>query len=93
MKRPIKFRGRATTLEVGKMVYGDLIQSGGEASIFDGTHRFYVDPNTVAQLVGYDKDGREIYEGDKVVSEYGDSVIARLVDNLPPKAKFKEAQS
>ena len=44
----------------------------------------------VIQLVGYDVDGKEIYEGDKVIGEYGDEVVARLMDNLPPKCKLKE---
>ena len=41
-------------------------------------------------LIGYDMDGKEIYEGDVVISEFGDEVIARLMDNLPPKCKLKE---
>ncbi|MBR3745657.1 MAG: hypothetical protein IKN27_01700 [Selenomonadaceae bacterium] len=44
----------------------------------------------VTQLVGYDVDGKEIYDGDKVISEYGYEVVARLIDNLPPKCKLKE---
>lgn len=49
-----------------------------------------IDPESVAQLVGYDSAGNEVYEGDKVISEYGDEVVARLMDNLPPKPTLKE---
>ncbi len=50
-----------------------------------------VEPDSVAQLVGYDSAGNEVYEGDVVIGEYGDEVVARLMDNLPPKAKLQEA--
>lgn len=53
-------------------------------------HERPVDPDSIAQFVGYDEDGREVYEGDKVISEYGDEVVARLMDNLPPKPTLKE---
>ena len=49
-----------------------------------------IEPESLVQLVGYDANGNEIYEGDIVVSEYGDEIVARLIDNLPPKAKLKE---
>ena len=62
--RPIKFRGRRPN---GELVYGDLIQCNGDPSILTHTHRVFVESNSVAQLVGYDKDGREIYEGDTLV--------------------------
>lgn len=75
---PIKFRGRHIATG-GKMVYGDLIQSGGEASIFDGNHRFYVYPDSVAQLVGVDKDGNEVYEGDLVTDKNGYEGFAALL--------------
>ena len=95
MTRPIKFRGRTKS---GKFVFGEYAQNfmGGKPQIcyFDehGWNCTQVDPDSVAQLVGYDKDGNEIYEGDKVVSEYGDEIVARLMDNLPPKAKLQEAE-
>ena len=59
--RQIKFRGKTSK---GEYVYGDLIQSDGSVSIFDGTFRHFVTPDSVAQLVGYDKNGKEVYEGD-----------------------------
>ncbi|MBR3747245.1 MAG: hypothetical protein IKN27_09845 [Selenomonadaceae bacterium] len=94
MKRPIKFRGRDK--ETGKIVFGSFVDYGEHCNsrywinppTNEANHP--VDPDSVAQLVGYDANGKEIYEGDKVVSEYGDEIVARLMDNLPPKAKLKE---
>ena len=63
--RKIKFRGK--TLHGDEVVYGDLIQSNGESSIFDGIHRKYVKPESVVQFIGYDKNGAEIYSDDKVI--------------------------
>lgn len=43
-----------------------------------------VDEDSIAQLVGYDKDGREVYEGDKVTSEvYEGEFVARLTSDPP----------
>ena len=94
MTRPIKFRG--VSLDTGEFIYGDLRIIGIRPHIFKEAQCYYdeelieVDEDSVAQLVGYDANGNEVYEGDKVVSEYGDEIVARLMDNLPPKAKLKE---
>ena len=96
MTRPIKFRG--VSLDTGEFIYGDLRIIGIRPHIFKEAQCYYdeelieVDEDSVAQLVGYDANGNEVYEGDKVVSEYVDEIVARLMDNLPPKAKLKEAQ-
>ncbi len=64
---PIKFRGKA---ENGEYVYGDLMQGNYDESAFHIKPRkkrpVYVDKNSVAQLVGYDSNGDEVYEGDIV---------------------------
>ena len=92
MKRPIKFRGRDIN---GNFVYGlptkKKIRSNGEIrwAIATGNcsaaETIPVNENSIAQLVGYDVDGEEIYEGSEVIGEYGDEVVARLIDNLSPK--------
>lgn len=65
--RLIKFRGQ---LANGEYVYGDLIQSSGEVSIFDGVHRHYnIIPDSIKQLVGFDKNGNEVYEDDVLIDE------------------------
>lgn len=89
MKRPIKFRGRDTQSNV---YFGSFDEDTCTIDCWDVAETIVVERDSVAQLVGYDKDGREVYEGDTVVSEYGDCVIARLVDNLPPKATLQEAE-
>lgn len=59
MKRPIKFRGRTCG---NVMVYGDLRHVGSTAVIDDTA----VYEDSIAQLVGFDRDGAEVYEGDIV---------------------------
>lgn len=89
--KPIKFRGRAQTIEPGKIVYGDIIHVNGEPTICDQfLYQYYVDADSIAQFVGYDKAGNEVYEGDIFVVPCGTEIAARLFDNITPKAKLKE---
>ena len=66
----IKFRGRG--LKDKKLYYGSYVhtmpQSSFPAIIDNGGFYNEVDPDSVAQFVGYDADGKEIYEGDKMIS-------------------------
>ena len=69
---PVKFRAKHIT--TGEYIYGDLIHDRhGETRItyasdiaLTGYVNEAVKPGSVAQLVGYDADGNEVYEGDKV---------------------------
>jgi len=80
--RPIKFRGRNDS---GKFVYGDLTHVAGMISI-GGWH---VDRKSVAQLVGYDKDGNELYEGDILVDELEQEYTAEIYDRPEKIARLK----
>ena len=104
MNRTIKFRGRCIGNHFphfGEMVYGSLIAYEDNASSLhcficsQGQEPFHVDypvdPESVAQLVGYDSDGNEVYEGDVFVVPCGTEIAARFIDNLTPNAKLKEA--
>lgn len=82
MNRPIKFRGRDKN---GKFRYGDF------NDIDLGTIFADVDEDSIAQLVGYDSDGREVYEGDELVGANGFEFKARFVGNLTDGDKLKEA--
>ena len=84
--REIKFRGRAISDSCGepvnKMVYGDITQGWDKVTIFDWNDGdcYEVEPESVAQLVGYDADGKEVYEGDKLkhVDDENYNAIARF---------------
>lgn len=62
--RTYKFRGKR--FDNGELIYGDLSISSRPA-IGNGRDWFLVEPESVAQFVGFDADGNEIYEGDEIV--------------------------
>lgn len=86
--RQIKFRG--IDVKTGKFVYGDLISSPYKGKIIYEirTHiqhkqnaeysypRYTTVKDSIAQLVGHDSNGDEVYEGDTLIDEYGDENIA-----------------
>ena len=81
--RPIKFRGR--NIKTGKIHYGFYSEypvGGGriETCIIDKyMDGWEVEPESVAQLVGYDADGKEIYSDDKVIDSSGKELFFKDV--------------
>ena len=89
MNRTIKFRGVEVFSK--KFVYGQTIRETEDG--FDmWTGDDWLHCTDLAQLVGYDRDGNEVYEGDKVTSEvYEGEYVARLTGCLPPHPILQEA--
>ena len=92
--RPIKFRGKR--VDNGEYVYGDLIQAVTMSS-FPGIVVedvvYDVDPESVTQLIGYDSNGKEVYEGDTLVSTTGETLIEALWTTDFSNFTLKEAKS
>ena len=72
--RTIKFRGKSKYSD--KIIYGDFFH--GEEDFFVKYEPVY--PESVAQLVGYDADGNEVYEGDQLIRL--DGVIGFLAPDV-----------
>ena len=108
--RPIKFRGRIAKDHVEKWKRGEIICGSlmvfADAPITGCTHwiidekskpyrNYPVDEDSIAQLVGYDADGREVYEGDVLIDELEQEYTAEIYDR-PEKIrslKLKEAST
>lgn len=73
--RKIKFRGKSYD---GSFRYGDLIQRHGQKYIGEECGECRIYPDSIAQLVGYDTDGKEIYEGDCLIAENGIPIYASI---------------
>ena len=99
--RPIKFRGREFFSK--KFIFGQTIRQTDDGfDMWAGDD--WAHCTDLVQLVGYDCDGREVYEGDFLVNDNGDGFFAELVGavltdegflhtDIPPEIlKLKEAQ-
>ena len=82
--RKIKFRGKELN---GQYICGWFAMKFNDDGdyvpviIWDAENPAYyseVYPESIAQLVGYDSEGKEVYEGDKVVDKYGHEMTAEL---------------
>lgn len=80
--RPIKFRGR--DIYTGKIVYAELGEVSAEIrpdylTVINDDGIFTVDHDSIAQFVGYDANGREVYEGDTLIAANDIEWTAELV--------------
>ena len=84
--RTIKFRG--VKVSDGEYVYGDLSHDRGHIFINDKR----VKPESVAQLIGYDSNDEEVYEGDTLSNIHGhaDFHITRREDKIFTQATLKK---
>lgn len=83
MKIPIKFRGRR--IDNGEFVYSVYVKSVPMSSfpgiVDDDDYIHDVDPDSIAQLVGYDANGKEVYEGDTVLRYDSEEEFAEAPEN------------
>ena len=90
MNRTIKFRG--VEFFSKKFVYGQTIRETEDGfDIWTGDDWLHC--TDLAQLVGYDVDGNEVYEGDTIVLQNGAEYVAKLFGNITSPVKLKEARS
>ena len=82
--RQIKFRGRR--LDNGQFVYGDFVhyvpQSSFPGIVDEDGFVHEVESDSVAQLVGRDVNGKEVYEGDILTDEKGFTYEAALQSSV-----------
>ena len=75
MKRiPIKFR--AKSCETGEYLYSSQVfqyEKDLSQGLINGEEVY-----SINQLVGYDSEGQEVYEGDKLISDSGTEFTAEL---------------
>lgn len=85
--RQIKFRGRDLS---GKYRFGFYAESGDVPYIIENCTWHEVAPDSVAQLVGHDKNGREVYEGDVLITRSGFEYQARMYPSHLSEHTLKE---
>ena len=88
----IKFRGIDFS---GKVHYGNYAEVDGCHYIIENTawhnvKKYRIKPDSVAQLVGVDRNGREVYEGDRLIDRDGRRIKAGLRPNFTGIAILEE---
>ena len=89
-----KFRGKT---KGGEWVYGSLVEttdfikahtrtwivtrSFGNGGWFNIRSRYYVKPETVGMMVGFDSEGEEVYEGDVIKCELDEVINPWVIGN------------
>lgn len=88
---PVKFRG--VSKGESKNVYGIGVKDYGDGRvdiIKDDMTRIAVTANSVAQLMGYDADGNEVYEGERVYTTLTSNFIEATLQMKVPLHKFRK---
>ena len=77
--REIKFRGRHVEYH-DEIYYGFYeMDARGNHFIIDSNNIMHiVEPESVAQFVGHDSNGNEVYEGDVLTDSQGNTYIAKF---------------
>ena len=81
--RQIKFRGQDRRNR--KLVFGSLILPSSEVDFYPTIKCGFADyheviTESVAQLVGFDRNNREVYEGDILIDELEQEHLAEIYD-------------
>lgn len=92
--RPIKFRGVTSKQRI---VFGYPFQYRGQKTwriLDEHAEQWKIKPESLAQLVGYDKNEKEVYEGDTLIDDDGAEFVASLqgvvrweTDDMPDHLK------
>lgn len=92
--RTIKFRGVTSK---GKIVYGYAFKYFKQKSWYildERAEQWRIKSESLAQFVGYDANGKEVYEGDTLIADDGAEFVASLqgvvrweTDDMPDHLK------
>ena len=94
--KKIKFRGKS--IETGEYVYSNSIKIDDEEQgrmiavwLRDEFYNWLdVEPNSVVQLIGYDCNGNEVYDDDRLTDECGNKPYPKIFIDLETECSGSE---
>lgn len=96
MKQPIPIKYRGRLWNTGESIFGEAITGDGKYIVHfpkdahDYLTTYQLQPNSAALMLGYDKDGREVYEGDTLADADGSELTANIVVSFIDHYQLKE---